>query len=213
MFQDNVKYWRFKNVQRILEKAKWKIYLEEINGKVELQIHPKVALAIIEQGSLNEDDEIQELWAGLFAASCNPWDSSDENIIFVDLLKQITSTEAVLLKYGCEKGRKILYWNWLVSSSLVQIKLDDLKQITWIDDIHRLDRQLDHLRSLGLIGHYEWSGGFTQGDVNLTSDITPTPLALNLYARTAWSSEPVTEYWKDEILTEEQFTKEITTRN
>ena len=59
---------------------------------------------------------------------------------------------------------------------MLVVDLNVLEKITECSDFHRIDRELDHLRSLELI-----QGGF---DPHSTSaDITPSALALQLYVR------------------------------
>ena len=105
LLRDNVRHWRLNNILRIIEKSQGKFHFE--NEELKIQAHPRVALAIIENGSLNDNDEIQEMWAGLFASSCTKDGQEDENLIFVNLLKQLTIAEARILKYACENSRKI----------------------------------------------------------------------------------------------------------
>lgn len=200
MLKDQVRYWRLCNILRIIEKAKGKI--EFTDEQLQIKAHPRVALAIIENGSLNDDDEVQELWAGLFASSCNGSGQHDENLIFVDLLKQLTNNEAKILKYACEKTRKIIHKNGLVNSEHFYCHCDEIFSLTGNKDLHSIDRQLDHLRSLELI-----IGGFDSQDQNLIADITPTDLALNLYVRSQGSSMSTAEFWKDSVLTMEQIAK------
>jgi len=54
------------------------------------------------------------------------------------------------------------------------VDIATLKIIAGHDDVHRLDREFDHLCGLGLIHH-----GFR----DQVADITPTPLALHLCVR------------------------------
>jgi hypothetical protein len=202
MVRDQIRYWRLNNILRILEKAKGKLNFED--EQLNIYAHPRVALAIIDNGSLNDNDEVQELWAGLFASSCTPSGQDDENLIFVDLLKQLTIPEARILKYGCEKSRKIIFPNGLVASDRIYIKCNELFELTGIKDIYRLDRELDHLRSLEMIGGYFGGGGFNVGGKELIAEISPTALALNLYVRSLGSSKSTAEYWKDSLITSEQ---------
>ena len=205
MLKDQVRNWRLNNVLRILIKAQGK--LEFIDEKLQIKAHPRVALSIIENGSLNDDDEIQELWAGLFASSCTTDGQDDENLIFVDILKQLTVLEARVLKYSCESSRKILYKNGLIMGDSFQINCDELIKLTGTKDIHRLDRELDHLRSLELIGS-ALGGGFDPNDESLIADISPTALALNLYVKSqGFNSDPAV-YWKNSVITDLQLKKE-----
>jgi hypothetical protein len=206
MLRDQIRHWRLNNILRILDKAKGKLNFEDEQLKIHAQ--PRVALAIIDNGSLNDNDEVQELWAGLFASSCTPSGQDDENLIFVDLLKQLTVAESRILKYASEKSRKIIFPNGLVLSDNIEINCNELIALTGISDIHRLDRELDHLRSLELIGGPLGGGGFSAEDKELIADISPTGLALNLFVRSQGFTKSTAEFWKESIITVEQRDKE-----
>lgn len=201
MLKDEVRYWRLCNILRIIEKSKGK--LEFVNDQIQMKAHPRVAMAIIEHGSLIDNNEAQELWAGLFASACSEDGQQDDNLIFVDLLRQLTFAEAKILKFICLRTRKILHKNGLVTAEHLYCQFDELSKLTGIHDIHNMDRQLDHLRSLELI-----AGGFSSGSADLTADITPTDLALNLYVRSQGFSKSTADFWKSELITSEYLAKE-----
>jgi hypothetical protein len=185
-----------------LDKAKGKLHFED--EELKIKAHPRVALAIIENGSLNDNDEVQEMWAGLFVSSCTRDGQEDENLIFVDLLKQLTVVEARILKYSCENARKIIYENGLIIGDHLTLDCKTLIEISGINEIHRLDRELDHLRSLQLIGS-RISGGFNE---SLIADISPTPLALNLYTKSQGHSADPALYWSGNTITVAERMKE-----
>lgn len=203
LLKDQVRHWRLNNVLRILQKAQGK--LDFTDDKLHIKAHPKVAISIIDNGSLNDNDEIQELWAGLFVSSCTKDGQDDENLIFVDLLKQLTVVEARILKYSCEGARKILYPNGLMIADSFSISCDELIELTSIKDIHRLDRELDHLHSLNLIGSSLMGAGFNE---NLDAKIKPTALALNLYVRTQGFHNDPAKFWKSGVITKDELQKE-----
>ncbi len=198
LLKDNVRYWRLKNILKMLDKAKGKLNFE--NEQLHIQAHPRVALSIIENSSLIDNDVVQDMWAGLFAASCTTTGQEDENLIFVDLLKQLTFSQAKILKYSCENAGKITFGNGLLGGVTLQVDGKILTEITDITDIHRLDRELDHLCSIGLIGH-GFGGGFQPQSNDLLADITPTYLALSLYVRSQGSHASPNLYWNESIIT------------
>jgi len=205
LLKDQVRHWRLNNILGILEKAQDRLKFE--NEQLQIKAHPKVALSIIENGSMNDNDEVQELWAGLFVSSCTKDGQDDENLIFVDLLKQITVVEARIVNYSCEKARKIIHKNQLVTADEIKITLDELYSITGCNDIYRIDRELDHLRSLDLIGQGLF-GGFNVNNDTLIADISPTALALNLFIRSqGYNGEP-SKYWNSGIISYEEFIEE-----
>ncbi len=201
LLRDKVRNWRLNNILSILDKAKGKLHFE--NEELKIQAHPRVALAIIENGSLNDNDEVQEMWAGLFASSCTKSGQEDENLIFVDLLKQLTNAQARILKYSSESVRKIIHENGLIVGDDLTLECKALIEISGINEIHRLDRELDHLRSLDLL-----SGGFVANDINLVAEISPTPLALNLYVKSQGHNSDPALFWKGNIITQAEKEKE-----
>jgi hypothetical protein len=206
LLKDQIRNWRLNNILTILEKAKNKMEFSE--DKLQIKAHPKIALSIIENGSLNDNDEIQNLWAGLFVSSCTNYGQDDENLIFVDILKQLTVLQVKIINYSCEKTRKIIYPNGLIMSEDLNINFNELINLTNITDIHRLDRELDHLRSLELIGSGVGRGGFLIGDEHLNADITPTALALNLYLKSQGYNDDPVYFWKENLITDAQLIKE-----
>jgi len=201
MLKDQVRFWRLNNVLKIIEKSKGKLEFKE--DEVRIKAHPRVALSIIEYGSVIDNEEVQELWAGLFASSCTKDGQDDENLIFVDILRQLTAIEVKILNYSCEISKKIIVENGLISSGDVYISFLELTSLIGITDKHRIDRELDHLRSLQLI-----DGGFNIDSKDLNADISPTPLALNLYVRAQGSSKTPVEFWMDSIMTRDEYDKQ-----
>lgn len=209
LLQDKVTYWRLNNIVNMLEKAKGKLDFQ--NGKLELKSHPRIGLSIIENSSLIDNDEIQDMWAGLFASSCTEGDSDDENLIFIELLKKLTVPQARILRYGVENSKKLIYSNGLILATKLEIPFDELLKITGVSNYHRIDRELDYLRAIGLICSYH--GGFDPHLKNLVADITPTYLSLSLYVKSQGSTDNPDIYWKDELVTEEDLEKERINKN
>ena len=148
--KDYVKIWRFKNLYNVLERARGKVAYQD--GQI-MMVNPRVGISVIDNASLAEEEEVQEMWAGLFASSISPDGKDDSNLLFVNLLKQLTSTQARILRYAFEHSKKVLYDSGLVIGCNFNITLNEAFDLFQIDDINRLDRELDSLRSLGLIQH------------------------------------------------------------
>jgi hypothetical protein len=203
LLQDKVRNWRLNNVVKMLEKAKGKLEYE--NGSLEVKSHPRVAISIIEKSSYIDDEIVQEMWAGLFASSCNKDGQDDENLIFIDLLQKLTFSQAKILNYSIINSRKILFPNSLVLADEFTVHCDEIKKITGINDIHRIDIELDYLRTLGLID--ETSGGFDV-DNELIANLQPSYLALSLFVKSQGSSDNPDIFWKDEIITSDELDKE-----
>ncbi|MDH4227726.1 MAG: DUF4393 domain-containing protein [Deltaproteobacteria bacterium] len=179
--EDKVSAWRTKNTANIVLGAKQ--ILESQGGIKNKHAHPRLVHTILENGSWVEDTDIQKMWAGLLASSCTESGDCEENLMFSNLLKQLTSLQVKILKYACEHSEKyIITPTGLPFSNALYISTEKLKAITGVVDIHRLDRELDHLRSLELI-----IGGYNSLGSN--PEITPTALSMHLYVRGHGSEE------------------------
>ena len=65
IIKDEVRYWRLNNILSMLNLAKGKL---DFDGKeLNLTANARVGLAIMEECSSVDNEELQNLWAGLFA--------------------------------------------------------------------------------------------------------------------------------------------------
>ena len=182
--------YRQKNALSILEKAN-NTY-EKISSTGNEHAHPRLVHHIIEEGSWNDNDHVQSMWAGLLATSCTEDGNDESNLLFINILKQLTSVEVLILNYACEKCEKSISKAGWITSEKIDIELDDLIKLTGVTDLHRLDRELDHLRSIELI-----ETGFHPDST--AADITPGPLSLQLYVRCqGYIGSPTTYFGLDE---------------
>jgi len=177
LLREKVTGWRTKNITQIANKAEE--ILSSASQEKDLHAHPRLVGKVMNDGSWVDDEKVQSMWAGLLASSCTKDGLDETNLMFMNLLSQITSSQAKILNHACESSNKIVApAGWLLGEYL-EIELNQLKKITTIDDFHRLDRELDHLRALELISPIE--GGFDSDST--VANITPTSLALQMYVR------------------------------
>ncbi len=201
LVKDKVRYWRLNNILKTLDKAKGKMNFD--GQSLQITANARVGLSIMEGCSEVDNDELQELWAGLFVSSCTPDGRDDSNMNFVDLLKRMSSVEARILDYSCQKSKKTLFPNQLLLPEKLVISFEELVQITGINDIYRLDSELDHMRSVELLdtgGAFNMGGGFDALDKTLQANITPSPLALNLYYKTHYNGQSPISFWGDNVI-------------
>ena len=186
--RDRISAWRAKNAAQMLSKANT-IYLSNNPHPVD-RLSPRLACVAIEEASWIDDDPIiQDMWAGLLASSPSPHNHSDENLIFMTLLKQVSSLEVKILRFAVERATKHTSPIGLIYSQQLIVPVDKLPGMFGIPDLQRLDRELDHLRALGLICR-----GILPEPIYL-ADLTPSPLGLHLYVRAQGSRLPPEAYW------------------
>lgn len=201
LIKDRVRLWRLNNIVCTLEKAKGKMIFD--GQDLQLTANARVGLSIMDGCSEVDNDELQDLWAGLFVSSCTPDGSDDSNMNFVDLLKRMSSVEAKIVDYSCQNCKKTLFPNKLLIPQKITVSFDELVRITGIKDVYRLDSELDHMRSIELLetgGTFSTGGGFNADDSKLDANLTPSPLALTLYYKTHPNGKSQIEYWGDDVI-------------
>lgn len=194
LLQDKVKGWRSNNAHAVIEKAR--VLLEQSSGTDGVHVHPRIAGKIIDKSSWVDADNLQNMWAGLFASSCTPNGTDDSNLTFVNLLDQLTSSEARLVEFVCKGARISVSAHPLVlANRQTLIPLDGLRKVTGVDSIGELDIAIDHLHGMGLLA---LGSGFNIESTPPVAALTPSALCLNLYARTqGFTGNPYDFYDKD----------------
>lgn len=205
MLKDQVRRWRLNNIISILKKAQGK--LEWSGQDLQLTANARVGFSIFNDGSVVDDDELQNMWAGLFVSSCTKEGKDDNNLVFVNILRQLSSFEAKILKYACENSTKYITESGFVISDSLKIPLAKIMEVGGVTNVAVIDSSFDHMVSLRLFsnGLFE-SGGFAVDDPSLTADIGPSTLALNLYYKIyAPIGVSVADFWGDELRDYEVF--------
>ena len=195
--RDRISCWRAKNAARMLNRAN-ELQLSRSPNPTE-RLSPRLAHLAIEEASWIEDDEVQVMWSGLLASSTSRDGRSDENLLFMNILKQLSSLQVSILRFAVEEsGQKVVSPHGLVSCApSAPIPVTELPVLFGVEDLQRIDRELDHLRELGLIsapGFFGMGGGINLQD-NM-AHVTPTPLALHLYVRAQGSKLSPMAYWQ-----------------
>lgn len=91
---DNIRYWRFKNQVNILIKARRYLVSKGITPKC---ISLKTLVPLLEYGSLEEDENLQNKWASLLTNAADPNCQLNIEAGFIDILRQISPLEALIL--------------------------------------------------------------------------------------------------------------------
>lgn len=187
-FRDKVSRWRAKNYEATLNKATPLLEAAALEGR---SAPPRLVIRALGSASWADTAEVQALWAGLVASSCTHDGRDESNWIFICLLEQLTSLQVKVLTFACEQATKVALANGLFQTYGLMRVASELKTLTGCDDVHRLDRELDHLRELGLI-----QIGFHGFSSELEADIQPTALAVHLYVRAQGSLASPIDYFK-----------------
>ncbi len=105
MFGDKLKFMRWKRKLRIVDEVNR--ILDERGVKSTRPIPPKLAIPILEQASLEENDELQDIWCNLIANSLDPNFKMEIRYSFIEIIKNLTTLDARILKHVYETTTEI----------------------------------------------------------------------------------------------------------
>ena len=185
--QDNIRQWRMKNIAKIATEAE--IILKS-NGTIDgLSAPPRLVYQIMEEGSLIDDKDVQKMWAGLLASSCTLDGKDESNLVYIDLLSKLTSSEVALINYLCNRTSKYTESNGLIYAN--SLEMDLLRTISGFEDVHVINHIVMHLKSLGLVQ-------FNLIEITtFYGNLIPTQLCLSMYVKCQGSSDSPAEYWSE----------------
>src|ERR1017187_4610153 len=141
---------------------------------------PRLVVRILEDGSWATDEWVQHMWSGLLATSCTNDGNDESTQPLIEVLSQLAATHVHVLAAGCNKAEKVASENGSVSSLPLVCTREEIVKTTGWHDLARIERDLEHMTELGLLERSSKTTSFLVLD---EANITPTPLALELYAR------------------------------
>jgi hypothetical protein len=93
-FRDSVQVWRLKRQVRLFERVQ--IICDDAGIKPQ-SVKLSLLFDVVERATLEEDDELQNLWANLLANAADPGGQVRVRTTFPDLLRHISKEEAIYL--------------------------------------------------------------------------------------------------------------------
>lgn len=137
MKQDDAKFKRWKNAQNLLVKAR------RITEGMDEQLQEpplKLSMPLLENASLEDDDELQEKWANLLANTLTQ--KKDIRPAYIEILKELSSIEVKILDKIYDDAKTL--W-WVLTevqfssekiSQMFSISVDDIRVV--VDNLYRL---------------------------------------------------------------------------
>lgn len=95
---DWARYFRYKNFLRVRDKVDKILTDRLLAGKV-TPIPQQYALPILEGASLENEESLQELWAGLIANASDPGCNLNLKKIYIEILRGLEPLDAKILKF------------------------------------------------------------------------------------------------------------------
>lgn len=95
---DKLSYMRWERRLRLVERSKELIADRNIEGPLNT-VPPKIALPIVEHASLEENDELQDLWACLIASAVDPSFKGQIRAAYIEILRDLEVNDVHILEY------------------------------------------------------------------------------------------------------------------
>lgn len=95
ILSDEIRFFRLKNQIRIVQKAE--IFFKR-KGIEPNAVPLKILAPLLEKGSLEEDETIQDKWAALLIFAASPATSNVFSSVFIEMLNQLTPLEINILE-------------------------------------------------------------------------------------------------------------------
>ena len=144
-----------------------------------MKAHPDVILRTLEDGSWPDVEWIQHYWSGLLVSSCTR-EEPIPDFELPDLLSQLTTIQARIFAAACDCASKQIDSYGIIGAHKLTRSADELIRISGVHDRAHIERDIQHLSWLGLLEQtVKWKFFSLIDEAN----ITPTSLALKLYAR------------------------------
>lgn len=182
LLRDRVSYWRA--CQMIALGEKFRAKMEEKGTPLEhLSVPARIVMKVFEEGSWVEDVDIQSMWAGLLASSCTEDGKDDSNLIFINMLSQMTTPEARLFDFvsrSIVNSKSPLLLEGKISLLSVSVYVDELRRVARLRDVSLVRCVLERLHGLGLV-LYQYMGGPNPPGDRYSINLCET--GLHLYAR------------------------------
>jgi abortive infection alpha-like protein len=96
--QDWAIFQRYKNLLRLQDKVEAIHASRKLEGK-SIPVPPRFAIPLLQAASQEDDDSIQDLWAGLIANATDPQRHLDLKRVFIDILNSLEPLDTRLLQY------------------------------------------------------------------------------------------------------------------
>ncbi len=103
MLSDTLKYKRWERQIKLVEKAESLIESKGIGDNMR-PIKPKLALPLFQAASLEDEEELHDIWARLLVTALDP-DCKEPRTVFIDIIRQLEPVDVKVLN--------VIYDNWM----------------------------------------------------------------------------------------------------
>lgn len=145
-------------------------------------VPPKLALPLLEESSLEQDPNLQHLWNHLLANAMDPKFNGELRYGFIDMIKNITGLEAMILTNFYEILKREGHISDLAKITDYHLKKEQIMKMVGIDE-PTYHVSIFNLMRMQCIGPAILKGGISMGDEPVTiykgsNAVVLTPLGV-----------------------------------
>lgn len=145
----NFRVHRLNNLDKTIKKSLCKFTYE--NDKLQLShMPPKLIFNFLESASLEDNEEIQDLWAGLLYSSCHV-NELETNSIYINILKNLTLFQVRILSYVFKNLNLKEEEGYIINDTMIKINFTDVINENENISIDHIVSQINHLNFLGFL--------------------------------------------------------------
>ncbi len=150
------------------------------NCRIRSDVSPTLVLQILEDGPKPDEQQTRQMWTELLATSCMVGTNDVESMKYAVLLSEMDELEMRVFIAACTRAMRAGWKPGFQFCRNLHCPMDEIRQISRIQDAVSIERIMNHLYGLGLLERTDRPLVFARiEEVNLT----PTVLGLTLYAR------------------------------
>ena len=170
MVQDRLSYMRIESHLQLMKKAK--TLMHEIGMSAPTRSLPmKFAIPLFSGASLEDDDDLQVLWASLLVNAANAESGIDQSRVYIDILERLSPLEAKILNTIYSFPFDKIQHNGVFTYALPDNVFlgDENAKKTDLQPNYEIAKALSRLNALGCIKFKAtWGGGENYSWVNPT---------------------------------------------
>lgn len=154
--------------------------------------HPELLVRVLEEGSITDEDWLQQLWGGLIASSCSPGGADVSAMPQIELFSQLTPIPARILTIVAAVSSKYLTGTGDLAARPLACTLDELGTASGSRGT-QTERELERLVALGLVERRDAASAKPEQPVDIL--LAPTALGLELFARCNGHQGPISSFY------------------
>jgi hypothetical protein len=135
---------------------------------------------ILREGSWAHSVQQKQLWIGLFANSCalEGWD--DSNMVFADMLINVTPAQATIFIEGCNRALASMRDTDTAPRIRIVLSPKEITELINMYDLNRIATDVAYLYNLGVLDRLFDFTSYVETD---HFDITPNSMGIDLFRR------------------------------